>query len=258
MKIQKTAVLLAFLTACSRGEVPAGAEQDSQPAQPSQPSAQTAPAQPDSPDAQAPQRQLTPTEQKVQEAFGLIEKGDANGAIRILEVLHAQKQATPPVISLLGAVYLQEGRPKDALNVLRPLAEGEDADPAVLYNAGRAALAAGDAAAGQRFLERSVAKAPVSPAARELGLLLSRQGRVIEAYRQLRLWALNNADDLEARIIAATLALRLERPADAEEILSGLAEKEPAIQLLRAQARIQRGDGKTALAMLQPIEKDHP
>ena len=43
---------------------------------------------------------------------------------------------------------------------------------------------------------------------------------------------------------------------DAEEILSGLAEKEPAIQLLRAQARIQRGDGKTALAMLQPIRED--
>ena len=257
MKIQKTAVLFAFLTACSRGEVPAGAEQEPQPATPS---AQTAPApaQPASPGAPAPQRELTPVEKKVQEAFALIEKGDGGGAIRILEELRAQKQATPPVLALLGAVYLQEGRANDALDVLRPLAEAEDADPAVLYNAGRAALAAGQAAAGQRFLERSVAKAPVSPAARELGLLLSRQGRVIEAYRQLRPWAMSNSDDLEARIIAATLALRLERPADAEEILSGLAEKEPAIQLLRAQARIQRGDGKTALALLQPIEKDHP
>lgn len=258
MKIQKIAILLAFLTACSRGEVPAGAEQE--PQQPSQPASQTAPApaQPGEPGTQAPPRELTPAEKKVQEAFALIEKGDAAGAIRLLEELRAQKQATSPVLGLLGAVYLQEGRAKDALTVLQPLAEAEDADPAVLYNAGRAALAAGQTAVGQRFLERSVAKSPISPASRELGLLLSRQGRVIEAYRQLRPWALNNADDLEARIIAATLALRLERPADAEEILSGLAEKEPAIQLLRAQARIQRGDGKTALAMLQPIEKEHP
>ena len=50
----------------------------------------------------------------------------------------------------------------------------------------------------------------------------------------------------------------LERPVEAEEILSGLPEKEPAIQLLRAQARVQRGDGKAALALLQPLEKDHP
>lgn len=270
MKIHKTALLLAFLSACSPGDAPVGAEQ--QPAAPADPSVQ-APVQgptldmtrgqgqqpADQPAAAeaAPKKPLTPAEARFQEALALIEKGDAAGTIKILEALRQEKQATPPMLSLLGAVYLQEKRAKDALDVLRPLADPEEADPAVLFNAGRAALALGQAEAGQRYLERSVEKMPLSPAGRELGLLLSRQGRIIEAYRLLRPWALRNSD-LETKLIGATLALRLERPVEAEEILAGLPEKEPAIQLLRAQARIQRGDGKAALALLQPLEKDHP
>lgn len=271
MKIHKTVLLLAFLSACSPGDSPADAEQ--QPATPADPSAQApvqgptldmtkGQGQVQEPDkgqaaAEAPKRPLTPAETRFQEALALVEKGDAAGTIRILEALRQEKQATPPMLSLLGAVYLQENRAKDALDVLRPLADSEETDPAVLYNAGRAALALGQTDVGQRYLERSVAKMPLSPAGRELGLLLSRQGRIIEAYRLLRPWALRNSD-LETKIIGATLALRLERPVEAEEILSGLPEKEPAIQLLRAQARIQRGDGKAALALLQPLEKNHP
>jgi len=269
MKIHKTALLLAFLSACSPGDAPVGAEQ--QPAAPADPSVQAPvqgptldmtrgqgqqPAEPAAAEA-APKKPLTPAEARFQEALALIEKGDAAGTIKILEALRQEKQATPPMLSLLGAVYLQEKRAKDALDVLRPLADPEEADPAVLFNAGRAALALGQAEAGQRYLERSVEKMPLSPAGRELGLLLSRQGRIIEAYRLLRPWALRNSD-LETKMIGATLALRLERPVEAEEILAGLPEKEPAIQLLRAQARIQRGDGKAALALLQPLEKDHP
>ncbi|MFL6293057.1 MAG: tetratricopeptide repeat protein, partial [Thermoanaerobaculia bacterium] len=278
MKIHKTALLLAFLSACSPGDAPVGAEQ--QPAAPADPvqapvqgptldmtrgqgqqPAEEAPApgQPGAPqaDTAAPKRPLTPAETRFQEALALIDKGDVAGTIKILEALRQEKQATPPMLSLLGAVYLQEKRAKDALDVLRPLADLADADPAVLYNAGRAALALGQGEAGQRYLERSVEKMPLSPAGRELGLLLSRQGRIIEAYRLLRPWALRDSD-LETKIIGATLALRLERPVEAEEILAGLPEKEPAIQLLRAQARIQRGDGKAALALLQPLEKNHP
>jgi predicted Zn-dependent protease len=272
MKIHKTALLLAFLSACSPGDTPAGAEQ--QPAAPAEPSVQ-APVQgptldmtrgqaPVQEEAQgqagrpeAPKRPLTPAETRFQEALALIEKGDSAGTIRILEALRQEKQATPPMLSLLGAVYLQEKRAKDALDVLRPLADSEETDPALLYNAGRAALALGQTEMGQRYLERSVSKMPLSPAGRELGLLLSRQGRIVEAYRLLRPWALRDSD-LETKLIGATLALRLERPVEAEEILSGLPEKEPAIQLLRAQARIQRGDGKAALALLQPLEKNHP
>src|SRR5215210_7075420 len=171
MKIHKTVLLLAFLSACSPGDAPVDAEQTPQPpaAAPQAGAVQQPPAQAPAQGSvtEAPKEPLTPADAKFQEALALIEKGDAAGAIRIVEGLRQEKQATPPMLSLLGAVYLQENRAKDALDVLRPLAESADADPAVLYNAGRAALALGQGAAGQRFLERSVEKMPLSPAGRE-------------------------------------------------------------------------------------------
>lgn len=269
MKIHKSVVLVALLSACSQGDAPLDAEQQGQAAttpatgqtagQTAAPG-QTAPVQgaPGQPAPGAQAAPATPADRKWQEAMALIRKGDGKGALQILEGIRKEGVATPPMLALLGALYMQENRPQDAMNVLRPLADAQEADPAVLYNAGRAALALGQAEAGQRYLQRSLEKSPISPAARELGLLLSRQGRIVEAYRVLRPYALRDPQDLESRMTAATLALRLERPMEAEDLLSGLSEKEPAIQLLRAQARIQRGDGKTALALLQPLEKNHP
>ncbi len=251
MKIHKSVLLVALLSACSPGDAPAGADSTPPPPTAAQPALQAEPpAQP------APE--LSPAGKKFQEAAGLVKKGDVAGAVAILEELRKEGTAEPHHLSLLGALYVEQGRTAEAMTLLRPLAQPEDADPAVLYNAARAALLMNKTAEAQTYLERSVAKMPMSPASRELGLLLSRQGKVVEAYRYLRPWSLADANDLEVRMIAATLALRLERPAEADEILSGLPEKEPAIQLLRAQARIQRGDGKGALAILQPIEKDHP
>lgn len=253
MKTHKSVLLVALLCACSPGDAPAGADATPPPAP-----AATQPATPPAAAQPAPAPELSPAGKKFQEAAGLVKKGDVAGAVAILEGLRKEGTAEPHHLSLLGALYVEQGRAAEAMAILRPLAAPEDADPAVLYNAGRAALTMRNAPEAQRYFERSVAKVPMSPASRELGLLLSRQGRVVEAYRYLRPWAVSDPNDLEVRIIAATIALRLERPAEADEILSGLPEKEPAIQLLRAQARIQRGDGKGALAILQPIEKDHP
>jgi predicted Zn-dependent protease len=265
MKIHKSVLFVALLSACSPGDTPAGAAATPAPsapptAQPASPAPQAqAPGQnPGQPGAPAPDPVLSPADKKFQQAVGLVRKGDVAGAIAILEALHKEGAAQPPHLSLLGALYVEKGRAREAMALLQPVAAAEDADPAVLYNAARAALLMNQVQEGQRYLERSVAKVPMSPATRELGLLLSRQGKVVEAYRYLRPWSMSDPNDLEVRLIAATLALRLERPAEADEILSGLPEQEPAIQLLRAQARIQRGDGKGALAILQPIQKEHP
>jgi Flp pilus assembly protein TadD len=261
MKIHKSVLLVALLCACSPGDSPVGA--DSTPPAPAaaataSPAPQAAAPAPAPAQPAAPAPELSPADRKFQEAVLLVRKGDVAGAVAILEALRKEGTAEPPHLSLLGALYVEQDRAAEAMAILRPLAAPEDADPAILYNAGRAAQMMRNAPEAQRYYERSVAKVPMSPATRELGLLLSRQGKVVEAYRYLRPWSMSDANDLEVRIIAATLALRLERPAEADEILSGLPEKEPAIQLLRAQARIQRGDGKGALAILQPIEKDHP
>ncbi len=127
----------------------------------------------------------------------------------------------------------------------------------MLYNAGRAALLSNDIASGQVYLARSVDKEPTSPARRDLGLLLSRQGRVVEAYAMLRPWTLNHADDGDARLVAATLAIGLERPLEAAQLLHGLVES-PAVQLLEARIQVLVGDGPAALAKLQPVLANHP
>jgi Flp pilus assembly protein TadD len=194
----------------------------------------------------------------VQEALKLAQAGDLGGAIQKLEALRKSPSVNPRVLSLLGALYLQADKPEEALAVLKPLADAEDADPAVLYNAGRAALLVEQVGLGRQYLKRSVLQEPASPAARDLGILLSREGRGVEAYSMLRPWVLRNPADADARLLAASLAVQLERPDDAEQLLQGMPEGDPALQLLRGRVRVLRGDGPGALALLKPVLANHP
>ena len=134
----------------------------------------------------------------------------------------------------------------------------EDAQPAVLYNAGQAALMAGQVDVGRVYLTRSVIKEPASPAARELGMLTARQGHVVEAYSMLRPWVLRNPSDAEARLVAANLAVQLERADDATQLLSGMSDSDPAIRLLRGKALVLKKDGPGAVALLSPLVANHP
>jgi Flp pilus assembly protein TadD len=208
--------------------------------------------------AEEPARAATAAEERQRVALARLAAGDVAGTIEGLATVRAQGLASPPELALLGALYLEAGRAAEAREVLAPLAEADPADPAVLYNAGRAALAEGDVAAGRRLLERSVAAVPLSPAGRELGLLLARQGDVVGAYRLLRPWSLRNPDDVEARVTAASLALQLERPGEAEELVAALPADDPAARLLRGRARVARGDAAGALEQLVPLRAAHP
>jgi predicted Zn-dependent protease len=195
---------------------------------------------------------------RVQEALKLAQAGNAAAALEKLRALEKDPAATPPVLSLIGALYLQLNKPQEALAVLKPIADRDEAEPAVLYNAGRAALLTGDVEQGRTYLTRSVLKEPASPAARDLGFLTARDGRVVEAYSMLRPWALRNPKDTEARVMAASLALQLERPDAAAELLAGLPEADPAIRLLRGKVLVQKKDGPGAVALLQPLLANHP
>ena len=209
--------------------------------------------------AQAPPagQQAPPLDKTVQEAIDLADAGDAAGALKKLQA--APKEAiTPPIQSLVGALHLQLNQPREALAALRPLADAEDAQPAVLYNAGRAALLAGEVDAGREYLTRSVRLQPASPAARDLGMLTAREGRVIEAYSMLRPWALRHPTDTDVRLMAANLALQLERADDAAELLKGMPENDPALRLLRAKTLIQKKDGAGAVAQVRPLLASHP
>jgi predicted Zn-dependent protease len=197
--------------------------------------------------------------QVVQEATKLANAGDTAGAIKKLEDLRKGGAAMPaPVLSLLGGLYLRAKRPQDALNVLKPLADAETADPAVLYNAGLACRALGQQEAWLGYLARAASRAPGSPATRDLGMVYMRTGRVVEAYSLLRPWSLANPHDAEARLAAASLAVQLERPREAEELALTLAQNDIAIKLLRGRIQALKGDGPGALALLEPLVAKHP
>lgn len=195
--------------------------------------------------------------QSLQEVAKLIQAGKADAAAAKLGALEKDPATTQPMLSLVGALYLQINRPQQALAVLQPLADAQDAEPAVLYNAGRAALLTGNVDAGRAYLTRSVLLEPDSPAARDLGFLTAREGRVVEAYSMLRPWALQNPTDGDARLMAASLALQLERPDAAAELLQNLPD-DPAIKLLRGKVQVQKKNGPGAVALLKPLLANHP
>ncbi len=191
-------------------------------------------------------------------AFARVRANDLAGAIELLEPARDAGTATPVDLGLLGTLYLETGNPSAAFEVLRPMADQAASDAAVLFNAGRAALQVGEAALGERYLERSVSMMPVSPAARALGLLRANQGRTVQAFQLLRPWALRNPDDNEARLAAAALALRLDRPKEAGPLLADLPDSQPRVRLLRGQLLIQQGDVRSALLVLEPLLEKHP
>ena len=82
----------------------------------------------------------------------------------------------------------------------------ENADPAVLYNAGRAAHSAGDPLKATSFFQRAIkASKTVSPASRELGMLYASEGRVEEAFHLLFDWASAHPNEIEPRTMAALI-----------------------------------------------------
>lgn len=194
---------------------------------------------------------------QLREVLGQVAGGDLNGAIERLEREKAAERSAP-LAALLGTLYLEAGRPADAFALLGPMARDPGADPAVLYNAARAALRLGNPEEGEAFLARSAARVPLSPAGRELGLLRGRQGRVYESYQLLHPWALANPDDLEARQAAAVGALHLDRPTEAEELLADLPQDQPRIRLLWARLLLAKGDPGGSIATLAPLIREPP
>jgi tetratricopeptide (TPR) repeat protein len=194
----------------------------------------------------------------IQEAVSKLDAGDDAEAIRVLEQLKTAEN--PPVegLALLGALYMATSRPLDALDVLEPLTTLDPPDPAVLYNAGRAAMALGQLQRAAGYFQRSVEVQPSSPAARELGLMLGAQGQYGPALALLKPWAAQYPDDLEVRLAGALCAVQLERIPDAEELLSDLPQDRPQVSLLWSRVLLAKGDPWGALNTLKPALETAP
>lgn len=193
----------------------------------------------------------------IQSAVEKAQKGDLKGAIALMEPL--KKPGThPAALALLGALYLEDNRPKDALELLDPIAQSDAAGPVILQNAARAALELNQAGKAERYLKMAVAKAPGSPAARDLGLLLGSQGRLEESYVQLRPWALAYPNDTEARVSAAYDAVELERVPEATELLQGLPDDNPRVRLLHGRLQLMQQKPREGMALLEPLLQNGP
>jgi tetratricopeptide (TPR) repeat protein len=195
----------------------------------------------------------SPPPPQVAQAGRMFQKGDLRGAITLLEPLLKKPGVHPAVLALLGTLYLESQRPKDALALLGPLADSGAAGPAILHNAGRAALLLGQTAKAESYLRQAVAKAPLSPASRDLGMLLGKAGRIADSYSLLRPWVRENSDDEEARLSATYAAIELDRLPEAAELITGLPEDDPRGRVLRGRLLFLQQQPRQAIVVLEPL-----
>ena len=194
----------------------------------------------------------------LREAMALVEQGDPAAAFVILENQVAESGAPDMASAALGALLLEAGDVERALEVLAPLAGRDRPDPAALFNAGRAAEALGRLQEAAVYYRRSIEAEPRSPALRALGMMVGRLGRAGDAYEYLRRWTDANPGDREARLAAASGAVELQRPTEAEALIDGLDPQNPAVRLLHGRTLLLRDDPWGALAVLQPLAESPP
>lgn len=187
-----------------------------------------------------------------------VQEGEFQEALALLEELAREDALPPQIVGLRGALYVETGDPARGLEILEPLTQEQNPDPAVLYNAGRAAFNLGDFESAEAFLSQSLSMVPGNPAMRELGIIQAQTGRFREGYQLLRSWATSNPDDEEARIVAALCAIQLNRPSEAESLLSDLDQNNPRVRMLWGKLLLDKADPYGAIATLKPLTENPP
>ena len=218
--------------------------------EPASPSPSTSPPSTSPPSTSPPPAELTPL---LRDALSKVRAGDAASAVVALEAARETGGITDPEKALLGALYVETGRPEEALQTLAPLADGENVDPVVLYNAGRAALEAGLEPQAEGYLERAIEGETATPAIRLLGLIRMAQGRIEEAFGLLVAWSSMDMSDIEARTAAAFCGMQLGYTEQAAALLDGLPGDDPRVGYLRGRVLALSGEHDGAISLLQPF-----
>ena len=218
---------------------------------------------------QAPEANSSPL--SLQLALEKLNAGDTKGAILDFEALDRASALPLEGKVLLGALYIDTGRAASAIPVLEPLSVGDDADPRVLFELGRAYLALGRASEAEVSLKRAVDRAPYSRAALLLADLGEQKGVYSEVAQLLEPLATGEAiERIEKRdpALATEIAFRyakalivLDQEETAVEHLQRVTRLSPsnveAWQLLgQALTEVDRLDeAYEALAQVQAIEE---
>jgi putative PEP-CTERM system TPR-repeat lipoprotein len=154
--------------------------------------------------------------------------GHWNRAAERLEGLRDRDPLAVPVRRILGAIYLEQGRPDRAREVLAPVLQARPEDRMALNLAAHAALRTGDTVAGLRHLRRLARLQPDSAATQtRLGL-----GLLLHGERSQGLEALGKAADLaprynRPRILAVMTHLGADDYGKALKAAESLAESRP-------------------------------
>jgi tetratricopeptide (TPR) repeat protein len=205
--------------------------------------------------AQAPTETVDP---RMDELGTRMQAGEFQEALTLLESMSQEGDLPVQLQGLMGALYVETGNVQRGFDILMPLTEDANADPAILYNAGRAAFNLGDYQTAEALLGRSLSLSPGSPAVREMGIILAQTGRFREGYQLLRSWATSTPEDTEARIVAALCAIQLDRPSEAETLLSDLDQNNPRVRMLWGKLLLDKADPYGAIATLNPLTDNPP
>lgn len=119
-----------------------------------------------------------------------------------------------------------------------------------LWTHGLERLRSGRTNEAEALFERALQLDPSSPAARDLGLLRGRQGRLEAAYPPLLSWARAHPEDIEARLAAAACAVELRRASEAEELVGDLPPEQPPLRVLHARLALLQGSPERAAELL--------
>jgi putative PEP-CTERM system TPR-repeat lipoprotein len=131
---------------------------------------------------------------------------------------------------LLGAIYLRQGQPAKALDVLQPLLERADSrDPQLTLLAGEAYLANGDAVRAAELFEGSKSDVASGPAARlRLGQIALARGDFEHGVGELQAASAMDAERHRADLLLVALHLRRHEPEKALAAAEVLIKKRPS------------------------------
>lgn len=192
--------------------------------------------------------------------YALQQKNDA-ADIEIAEALKRDPQNLD-ALSLQGRRAMQEAKPKEAIGIFRQVLKLDPAQLEIVPLLARAHLASNERGLAKDVLREALKTKPDFAAARKLlAEIYVLDGSLADAAAELETLNKNNADDLSIPFARSDLALRMNNPKLAEDILrkaKQIHSNRPEIFLRMARFYVQTGRKDLALKEVDQAENIAP